>query len=71
MLSNDQVEDIVTGVVSSLGSVALTSAGLTTAQTQLIVAEVDRVLRDRLSLLTAVRIEADTATITDSRPDAA
>jgi hypothetical protein len=71
MLSTDQVEDVVTAVVTALGSAALTSAGLSTAQTQLLVLEVDRVLRGRLALLTAVRIEADTAEIIDTRPDAA
>lgn len=71
MLSTDQVEDIVAGVVSALGSAALSSAGLTAAQTQLLVHEVDRVLRARLALLTTLRIEADTAEIIDSRPNAA
>ena len=71
MLSNDQAEDVVAAVVAALGAAALTSAGLNAAQTQLLVREVDRVLRARLALLTTVRIEVDSAQIIDTRPDAA
>lgn len=71
MLSPDQVEDIVAGTAAAVGSAAVQAAGLTPMQSQLLLSVLDRALRERLAAVTAVRIEAESVSFADNRPDRA